>query len=283
MRIGLIGVGNMGYPLLQKLLNKNYHLSVLLETGNTINDNCKKFYQNNLNNFIKENETIISILPKSNITLDIVKNINTNISKENINKYWIDLCTSCPREVKKINNILSNNNINYLESPVSGGPNGMKNGTLTSVVSGNKRTFEECHKLINLYSDNIYYVSENVGDSSKIKLANNTLLALNLISSAEVLNLLEKDNIDIKNALEFINNSSGRSWATIQRYPDNILTGKYDYGFSYDLHKKDVLTFLDNMEIKNDYLLKVIKDIYENKKNYLGKDMDHTEIVKLIK
>jgi 3-hydroxyisobutyrate dehydrogenase len=159
----------------------------------------------------------------------------------------------------------------------------MEKGILTSVISGKQENYKKCKELIDLYSKNTYYVSENVGVSSKIKLANNTLLAANLISTAEILNILEKDNVDIKKTLEFINNSSGRNWATMQRYPDNILTGKYDYGFSYNLHKKDILTFMDNVNISDKYILNVIKNIYNDEKNNLGENMDHTEIVKLIK
>ena len=176
MRIGIIGVGNMGFPILKNLLKKNYQVSVLLENGMSINENCKKFYSNNLNQFIEENETIFSVLPKSNITLNIIKNINfENINLEN-KKNWIDICSSCPKDVLKINDILLNYNIGYLDCPVSGGPIGMKNGVLTSIVSGKEENFDICKNLINLYSKNIYYVSENVGVSSKIKLANNTLL-----------------------------------------------------------------------------------------------------------
>ena len=92
------------------------------------------------------------------------------------------------------------------------------------------------------------------------------------------------NRVSIYVCLNFINNSSGRNWATLQRYPDNILTGKYDYGFSYKLHKKDVLTFLDSIEtIKDNFLLAKIKDIYEDDQFNLGENMDHTEIVKLIK
>ena len=116
-----------------------------------------------------------------------------------------------------------------------------------------------------------------------IKIANNTLLALHLISAAEILNILEKKNINIKEALQFINNSSGRSWVTLQRYPDHILTNKYDYGFSYNLHKKDILTFLNNTEISDKFLLDKLKDIYQDNNSFLGENMDHTEIVKIIK
>jgi 3-hydroxyisobutyrate dehydrogenase-like beta-hydroxyacid dehydrogenase len=278
MRIGLIGVGNMGMPLLKRLINNNYELNVLLKKDRLL-ENCKKFQLNELNRFIDYSSVIISVLPNSNITLDIVNNI-----KNNDKKYWMDLCSSCPKDVLKINDNLLKKNIEYIDTPVSGGPKAMEEGILTSVVSGPEATYKKCYDIINCYSENIYYISDKIGTSSTIKLANNTLLALNLISAAEVLNNLEKKDIDIKKALEFINTSSGRNWATMQRYPDNILTGKYDFGFSYDLHKKDVLTYLSTLDnVDNRFLLTKIEEIYRNDNNRLSDDMDHTEIVKLIK
>ena len=69
----------------------------------------------------------------------------------------------------------------------------------------------------------------------------------------------------------------------MQRYPDNILNGKYNYGFSYNLHKKDILTFLNSKNIDDRFLLSKIRDIYKDKKYEISQDMDHTEITKLIK
>lgn len=280
MNIGLIGIGNIGMPLLKKLLKKKYNVNVLLEKNNNIFDNCLTFKENEINKFINYNDKIISVLPNSKITYDIVNNIQNNKNK----KYWMDLCSSCPKDVNKINNKLLKNNIEYIDAPISGGPKGIINGNITSIISGPENTFNIFNDIINIYSKKIFYVSDKVGTSSIIKLANNTLLAINLISSAEIINNLNKKNININNALNFINNSSGRNWATLQRYPDNILTNKYDYGFSYELHKKDVLTFIDNIDKINDnFILTQIKNIYEDNSYKLSEDMDHTEIVKLIK
>ena len=280
MNIGWIGIGNIGMPLLKKLLKKKYNVNVLLEKNNNIFDNCLTFKENEINKFINYNDKIISVLPNSKITYDIVNNIQNNKNK----KYWMDLCSSCPKDVNKINNKLLKNNIEYIDAPISGGPKGIINGNITSIISGPENTFNIFNDIINIYSKKIFYVSDKVGTSSIIKLANNTLLAINLISSAEIINNLNKKNININNALNFINNSSGRNWATLQRYPDNILTNKYDYGFSYELHKKDVLTFIDNIDKINDnFILTQIKNIYEDNSYKLSEDMDHTEIVKLIK
>ena len=304
-KIGLIGVGNMGFPLLRRLVNNNYKVNVFLEKGNdmnfteiknkTISKNLKIFQSDNYNNlyklgslketklfneFICESDKIISVLPKSSITLDLVNKVEIYDNKV---RSWLDLCSSCPKEVNSISNKLKDKGFYYLDAPVSGGPKGMENGKLTSIVSGDRDTFLNLYGLIKLYSENIYFISDKPGISSKLKLANNTLLAINLIGSAEILNILKNDDINIKKALKFINNSSGRNWATMQRYPDNIITGKYDYGFSYELHKKDVLTFLNNVEYKEDFILNVLSIIYKNENNKLSKNMDHTEIVKVIK
>lgn len=123
---------------------------------------------------------------------------------------------------------------------------------------------------------------------------------MNLISTAEVLNNLKSKNIDIVKALEFINNSSGKNSATEERYPEYILTEKYNFGFSYDLHKKDILTFLNYVNpIDDRFLLSKVKKIYtddmiklcnvEKSKDIRpslqearSESMDHTEIVKVI-
>lgn len=94
-----------------------------------------------------------------------------------------------------------------------------------------------------------------------------------------VLKALENEDIDKEKALKFINVSSGRSWVIKQRYPDNILTNKYNYGFSYDLHRKDILTFMNSIDLEKIQtpFQKELKDIYEEERLI----NDHTEIVKV--
>lgn len=280
MRIGLIGVGNMGMPLLKQLTNNNYDINVLINKSKNLKNlkNYKVFNKNELNNFIKYNSMIISVLPNSKITHHLVSNISNTDKKK-----WMDLCSSCPNDVLEINNKLNKNNIEFIDAPVSGGPKGMRESNITTVASGPFETYNSFYDIIKVYSSKVFYSSQNVGTSSSIKLANNTLLAMNLISTAEVLNNLKSKNIDIVKALEFINNSSGKNSATEERYPEYILTEKYNFGFSYDLHKKDILTFLNYIKpLDNRFLLSKINEIYNDDKTKLHNDMDHTEIVKVI-
>ena len=196
MKVGLIGVGNMGLPLLRNLIKHRYQVSILLDKNNHSNYPCKVFKYNQLERFIEHNSSIISVLPNSQITHNLVSNISNEEPK-----MWMDLCSSSPKDVIKISECLQNQHINYIDAPVSGGPQGMEKGILTSIVSGPEKTYQDFQNIINLYSNKVFYVSEKVGTSSTIKLANNTLLALNLISSAEIINILEKQKIDIPIAL----------------------------------------------------------------------------------
>jgi len=284
-RIGLIGVGNMGMPLLNNLTKNNYEVNVLINKTKNLKKlkNYKVFSKNELNNFMKYNSTIISVLPNSKITKDLVSNISNTDKKK-----WMDLCSSCPNDVLEISNRLNKNNIEFIDAPVSGGPKGMRESNITTVASGPIDTYNSFYDIIKVYSSKIFYSSQNVGTSSSIKLANNTLLAMNLLSTAEVLNKLKSKNIDIEKALEFINNSSGKNSATQERYPEYILTEKYNFGFSYDLHKKDIVTFLNYVNpIDDRFLLSKVKKIYNDDMIKLcnvkkSKDIDHTEIVKVI-
>ena len=244
-------------------------------------NNCNIFYKNNFNNFIKESNFILSKLPNSIKTLNLVKKIQNSEYKN-----WIDLSISNSLDVFKINKILAKQNISYLDSPISDNSKKIKKKNIYSITSGPKNVYDECYDIINTYSDNIYYISEKVGVSNNVILANNILLAANLLSVAEVSKFLEQDKININEALKFINTSSGKSYASMELYPKYILNNNFNYGFSYDLHKKDIIKFLgkrSHLDLNDTYLLKQIFNIYINENNKIHDDMDHIEIVKIIK
>ena len=284
-RIGLIGVGNMGYPLLKHILNANSKkVNLFLEkhmyTSFKNKFNNVSLYKNpDINEFVSNSDLVVSILPNSYITLNLIQSIPSTENK----KYWLDLTSSCPKDVSTMNAILNRKNIMYMDAPVSGGPAGIKNKTVSTILSGPKEIQRYTKDFIQLYAKNIYYLSEIPGQASHVKLANNTLLALHLITNAEVFKILKHNNICLEKALEFINTSSGRNWASMQRYPDHILPETFDYGFSYPLHKKDVLTFLNDENTRNTFFLQTLQNIYQDPSNLLHDSMDHTEIIKIIK
>ena len=202
---------------------------------------------------------------------------NLSVSDELIDQWEITHDNSKEIIRNKIDNFCTDYELRYIAQLSQWSENNSENAMIFQKIADlfhNIDNIEELRKKIQShYPDDLTKLIDEL-DSKRTK---------GFVQS-DIINILDKQNIDIPTVLNFINNSSGRNWATMQRYPDNILTGKYDYGFSYELHKKDVLTFLDSIEtIKDNFLLKKIKDIYEDEKYNLGESMDHTEIVKLIK
>uniref|UniRef100_A0A7S2FGM8 3-hydroxyisobutyrate dehydrogenase-like NAD-binding domain-containing protein n=1 Tax=Florenciella parvula TaxID=236787 RepID=A0A7S2FGM8_9STRA len=113
------------------------------------------------------------------------------------------------------------------------------------------------------------------------------MMAAHILIAAEGLTALKKHNVPPEVALAAINGSSGRSWATLQRIPDNVLSRKFDYNFSLELLNKDVQTCMDGVFVDPDPakagfpLLTLGAERVATAFEKLGGDADHTEIVKL--
>merc|ERR1711939_1197787 len=86
------------------------------------------------------------------------------------------------------------------------------------------------------------------GAGHAVKAVNNTFLASHIMVAYEGLLLLAKLGVPMDTALEAINNASGRSLVTEERIPDYVLSGKFDFGFSLELMRKDISICHDSLE-----------------------------------
>jgi len=278
MRVGLIGMGSIGYPLFQKFLKQKLKINILMDPFYPKQfEKATIFHSNQFHEFIEQSHLIFSTLPQSAMTLNLVSYIPKPASET---KYWIDLCSSCPQDVFYINEILEKLGIEYMDAPVSGGPRQLIEGTLSTVISGPITCYQQAYDVISSYNQSIFYISGKVGTASAVKQANNTLVAANLISVAEVLTVLDKHNIDIDEALHFINNSSGKSWVSKHSFPEQILNNEFRSNFTYHHHQKDILTFLRYENLEDTHFLKMLAKIYGNPEHQFK---DHTEVVKIVK
>ena len=106
------------------------------------------------------------------------------------------------------------------------------------MVGGTESQFAKIKPLMDDISSNIFYAGK-IGSGHSIKAGNNLLNLICRMATFEVISLLVKDGVDPKKAIEIIQKSSGRNYATEITLPDNILSGKMVQGFSTGLMKKD--------------------------------------------
>ena len=144
----------------------------------------------------------------------------------------------------------------FVDAPMSGGVVGAKNGTLTFMLGASSRSgqlVERVKPVLDLMGKKTVHLGEQ-GAGLSAKLANNYLLAISNIATAEAMNLGIKWGIDPKTLAELINTSSGKCWSSDVNNPvPGVSPGApaendYDGGFSVELMKKDLKLAMDAAE-----------------------------------
>jgi len=152
---------------------------------------------------------------------------------------WLDATSGRSDEAAALAEALwSEHKIGYLDCAVSGGPKGARNGILAALVGGTDDTFQRAKPVISCFSDKITHLGP-AGSGHLVKAMNNAMLGAQMLVASEGLAAVVRHGVDLNAALKAINGSSGRSWVTMQRFPDNVTTGK-PYGFALGMHCKDM-------------------------------------------
>ena len=238
-KIGFIGLGNMGRPLAERLLKK-YQLYVY------------DLEEENLNFFVShgaikclspseiasKTDRVFLCLPTSSIVEKVINGDKGIFKTAKQNSFIIDMTTGEPEITRELSKNLLLRDINFIDAPVSGGPKGARLGNIAIMIGGTEKQFSIIKPIMDDISSNIFYAGE-IGSGHAIKAGNNLLNLICRMATFEVISMLAKDGVDPEKAVNIIQKSSGRNYATEITLPDNILSGKMFQGFSTGLMKKD--------------------------------------------
>ena len=279
-KIGFIGLGNMGRPLADRLI-KNYQLYAF-----DLDKNNLQYFTNkgavacsSPSEVASHVNHIFLCLPTSKIVEAVVNGDNGLTVSAKRGAYIIDMTTGEPEITRKISNSLEEKEINFIDAPVSGGPKGAHQGNIAVMVGGTESQFAEIKPIMDDISSNIFYAGK-IGSGHSIKAGNNLLNLICRMATFEVISLLVKDGVDPKKAVEIIQKSSGRNYATEITLPDNILSGKMMQGFSTGLMKKDagVATKIANLNQVEIPLGKLAQELLESTIDQFGDDADMSNV-----
>jgi 3-hydroxyisobutyrate dehydrogenase-like beta-hydroxyacid dehydrogenase len=244
--IGFVGVGRMGGPMSQRLIDAGHAVSVfdanaeatavLKKAGATVAASPED---------VGNSADIVFVsLPTPAIVQSVVLD---GIGRGSRAKIIVDLSTSGPGMAGRVSAALKERGIAWIDAPVSGGIAGAKGGTLAVMASGPRATFDVVEPLLKNFGK-VFYVGEKAGLAQVAKLGNNLLAAAALVVSSEALAMGVKAGIDPKVMLDIINASSGRNSATQDKFPRAVLPRTFDFGFSTALSYKDVGLCVDEAE-----------------------------------
>jgi 3-hydroxyisobutyrate dehydrogenase len=155
----------------------------------------------------------------------------------------IDTTTSTPTADKEIVAMLEPLGIAFCDSPIAGGVRRAEAGTATLMVGASDEVFAKVQGILGLVTSEVFHVGP-VGAGHTMKLVNNLLNACNRFAAIEAVRLAEQGGIDRNMAIEVINKSSARNYATEYTYPQ-LLSGPPEepyklQGFTLQLTRKDV-------------------------------------------
>lgn len=155
----------------------------------------------------------------------------------------VDLSTASPAATRERHAALLERGVELLDAGVSGGPRGAEAGTLTLMVGGSEAALDGVRHVLLGIGQQIFHLG-GPGTGHAAKAVNNYLNGINLAAAAEAMVVGVKAGLDPELLLEVINSSSGRNWATENRFP-SVLKGDYmEGGLSNALMAKDLDLYL---------------------------------------
>ena len=157
---------------------------------------------------------------------------------------WVDCTSGVPDSAQKLAVQLAKHGVIFLDAPVSGQTVGAENGTLTVMVGGNAEGYEKALPAMQAFGKLIKHVGES-GAGFAVKAVNNMLMAVNLCAVAEGFTTLKAHGVNLHEALDCINASSGKSMVTETVLPQRILNRSFPVTFALPLLAKDTGIAID--------------------------------------
>ena len=245
MKIGFIGLGNVGGKLASSLLRNKFHLTVrdldekitksFADKGANVANTAKELAENV--------DLIITCLPSPEICSEVMEAKDGVINGLSENKIWLEMSTTDESEVKRLGKLVSAKGAIPLDSPVSGGCHRAATGNIAIFVGGDRKAFEKILPVLTIMGRKVLHSGE-LGSASILKVITNYLASTHLAALGEAWAIAKKSNLDLVKTYKGIAVSSGNSFVH-ETESQVILNGSYNINFTMDLVVKDTTLFDD--------------------------------------
>jgi 3-hydroxyisobutyrate dehydrogenase len=241
VRLGFVGLGNLGRQLAGRLVSAGFPLTAydldesaagpLLAAGARWADSpCA---------VARASDSVLTCLPSPAAVTEVVGNaVKGLLAGMGAGATWIDTSTNDPHELRRLADLAAAAGVQCLEAPVTGGVHLAAAGRLTVLVGGEQAVFESHRPVFEAIGRRILYLGP-LGNASTMKVITNMLAFTHLVAAGEALMLARRAGLDLGQAYEAIRASSGNSFVH-ETESQLILNGSYDIGFTLDLACKDL-------------------------------------------
>ena len=245
MKIGFIGLGNVGAKLAGSLLRNGFDLTVR-DVDQNLTDQFKNLgakVANSGRELAKQVDLIITSLPSLKVSAEVMEAENGVLEGLSENKIWLEMSTTDEAEVKRIGKKVIAKNATPLDGPVSGGCHRAATGNIAIFVGGERKVFEKILPVLTVMGRKVLHTGE-LGTASTLKVITNYLASVHLVALGEAWTVAKKSNLDLEKTFKGIAASSGNSFVH-ETESQVILNGSYNINFTMDLVLKDTGLFDD--------------------------------------
>ena len=245
MKVGFIGLGNVGGKLAGSLLRNNFDLTV-----RDLDQNLTKSFidlgakfANSPKELAEQVDLIITCLPSPQICAEVMEGKDGILNGLSENKIWLEMSTTDESEVKRIGKMVIDKKAIPLDGPVSGGCHRAATGNISIFVGGERDAFEKILPALSVMGRKVLHTGE-LGTASILKVITNYLASVHLVALGEAWTVAKKSNLDLSKTYKGIEVSSGNSFVH-ETESQVILNGSYNINFTMDLVLKDTGLFND--------------------------------------
>jgi 2-hydroxy-3-oxopropionate reductase len=240
LRIGFIGLGIMGSPMAKNLLKAGFQLTVynrskppvdfLVSSGAVSAASPRAVAE--------RSDVVITMVTDSEAVKDVVLGEGGVIEGAHPGLVVVDMSTISPSMTRAVSASLEGRGVSMLDAPVSGGDTGAREGTLTIMVGGPASAFEACLPVLQVMGKKVVHMG-GTGAGQLTKLANQILVACNMIGVCECLNFAKKAGLDLGRLIDSLSAGAASSWSLVNLGP-KVAKRDFAPGFKVKLLQKDL-------------------------------------------
>jgi 3-hydroxyisobutyrate dehydrogenase len=284
--VAFLGVGAIGRPMARRVAEAGLPLAVWNRTADrarALAEATGARHAASPADAARDADVVITCLPTSPDVESLLDGEHGLIAGLRKGATLVDCTSGDPATSRRIAQRVAARGVSFLDAPVSGGVGGAEKGALTVMVGGDAAVLERVRPVLETFGQKIVHCGE-IGAGDALKAVNNYLLALHIWSTAEGLVTLVRAGVSPRVALDVINASSGRSNASMNLFPERVLTRAFPRTFRLALLEKDVgiAAAVAREQKVPAPLLQITADLYRLARNELGEVADHVEAAKIV-
>ena len=243
MRVGFIGLGNMGGRMTRRLVDAGTPV-LGFDTDARQATAAGATPADSVRTVVANSDVVLLSLPDSTVVESVVLGPGGVGESGRPGQIVVDLSTAAPASTARIHAALAGIGMEYLDAGISGGAAAAEQGALTIMVGGSPAALASVEPVFAAFARTVVHMGQS-GAGHLMKVLNNFLNATSLAATAEVMVAAKRAGLDLAQVLAVLNASSGVNFATLNRFP-HIVKGDYlTGGLTNALMMKDVTLYVD--------------------------------------